>query len=109
MCSNYGMPQLVRTVSKRSQVVLMATGPGCFGTGPARGFCWPDEPRRAEGRLARVVPADAGQVASGLPVTLGPGSPADGPEHGPPRQCHGQPAVSASGDPRPAQPLLSSR
>ena len=172
MCSNYGMPQLARTASKRSQVVLMAAGPGgltapmhvgtpplaraaraaaalpaCLAgmaeggtrgrsarphrhadqpgaarpvsTGPAAAFRRPAEVRRARSRLAGVILAAGGQVASGLPVTLGPGSPADGPEHGPPLRCHGQPAVSVRchgqpvvsvlGEPRPAQPLPSSR
>jgi hypothetical protein len=137
MCSNYGMPQVARTVSKWSQAVLMAADPewpdARIRTGrsalaraaransapPARlarpvttasapASRWPAD-RRARSRLARVIPASLGQIASGLPVTLGPGSPADGPEHGPPLRCHGQPAASAFREPRPAQPLPSSR
>ncbi len=75
----------------------------------APGSRQPADLRRGRSRLTRVIPADSGQIASGLPVTLGPGSPADGPEHGPPLTCHGQPAVSAFREPRPAQPLPSSR
>lgn len=132
------MPQDARTASKRSQVVLMAADPDWLAaridTGapaqaraaradsalparlarpvtaaPAPGSRWPADLRRARSRLARVIPADIGQIASGPPVTLGPGSPADGPEHGPPLTCYGQPAVSAVREPRPAQPLPSSR
>jgi len=138
MCSNYGMPQVARTVSKWSQAVLMAADPQWLAarirTGtpalasaaqaesalparlarpvtaaPAPASRWPADLRRPRSRLARAIPASSGQIASGLPVTLGPGSPADGPEHGPPLRCHGQPAASAFREPRPAQPLPSSR
>lgn len=132
------MPQLACTARKRSQVVLtaldryrlaarigtcapaLAGGAQADAEPPARsarpvaaaqppGSRWLAGWQRARSRLARVIPAASSQVASGLPVTLGPGSPADGPEHGPPLTRHGQPAASAFRAARPAQPLPSSR
>jgi hypothetical protein len=132
------MPQVARTARKRSQAVPTApdryrlaawirTGALALAGGvqaqaeplarSARpvtaaqppGSRWPAGPLRARSTLARVIPAASSQVASGPPVTLGPGSPADGPEHGPPLTRHGQPAAPAFRGSRPAQPLHSSR
>ena len=69
----------------------MATGPDGLRQDvlrPAR-FGLPATVRTATVRPARfglpaTVRTATGRIATGLPVTHGPGSPADGPEHGPP-------------------------